>query len=69
MTYGTRADDAQRRAAASHLDVHPPHAPTGAHRWHRENGLMGRDMRLLWRDQPRVTLKVAVYLTDSQEAA
>ena len=25
---------------------------------------MGRDMRLLWRDQPRVTLKVAVYLTD-----
>ena len=25
---------------------------------------MGRDMRLLWRDQPRVTVKVAVYLTD-----
>jgi ectoine hydroxylase-related dioxygenase (phytanoyl-CoA dioxygenase family) len=25
---------------------------------------MGRDMRLLWKDQPRVTLKVAVYLTD-----
>jgi ectoine hydroxylase len=48
----------------SHLDVHPPHPPTGAHRWHRDNGLMGRDMRLLWRDQPRVTLKVAVYLTD-----
>ena len=33
----------------SHLDVHPPHPPTGAHRWHRDNGLMGRDMRLLWR--------------------
>jgi ectoine hydroxylase len=48
----------------SHLDVHPPHPPTGAHRWHRDNGLMGRDMRLLWREQPRVTLKVAVYLTD-----
>jgi hypothetical protein len=48
----------------SHLDVHPPHPPTDAHRWHRDNGLMGRDMRLLWRDQPRVTLKVAVYLTD-----
>jgi ectoine hydroxylase len=48
----------------SHLDVHPPHPPTGAHRWHRDNGLMGRDMRLLWRDQPMVTLKVAVYLTD-----
>jgi ectoine hydroxylase len=48
----------------SHLDVHPPHEPTGAHRWHRDNGLIGRDMRLLWRDQPRVTLKVAVYLTD-----
>src|ERR687887_1955627 len=45
----------------SHLDVHPPHPPTGAHRWHRDNGLMGRDMRLLWRDQPRGTLKVAVY--------
>jgi ectoine hydroxylase len=48
----------------SHLDVRPPHPPTGADRWHRDNGLMGRDMRLLWRDQPRVTLKVAVYLTD-----
>ncbi len=48
----------------SHLDVHPPHQATGAHRWHRDNGLMGRDMRLLWQDQPRVTLKVAVYLTD-----
>jgi ectoine hydroxylase len=48
----------------SHLDVHPPHPPTGARRWHRDNGLIGRDMRLLWRDQPRVTLKVAVYLTD-----
>lgn len=48
----------------SHLDVHPPHPPTGAARWHRDNGLMGRDMRLLWRDQPRVTLKVAIYLTD-----
>jgi hypothetical protein len=48
----------------SHLDVHPPHPPTGAHRWHRDNGLMGRDMHLPWRDQPRVTLKVAVYLTD-----
>jgi hypothetical protein len=48
----------------SHLDVHPPHPPTGGHRWHRDNGLMGRDMRLLWRDQPRVTAKVAVYLTD-----
>jgi len=52
----------------SHLDVHPPHPPTGAHRWHRDNGLMGRDMRLLWRDQPRVTLKVAVYLTDVESA-
>jgi hypothetical protein len=47
----------------SHLDVHPSHPATGGHRWHRDNGLMGRDMRLLWRDQPRVTLKVAVYLT------
>src|SRR3954447_23319853 len=28
----------------SPLDVHPPHPPTGAHRWHRDNGLMGRDM-------------------------
>lgn len=45
----------------SHLDVHAPHPSTGAHRWHRDNGLMGRDMRLLWRDQPRVTLKVAVF--------
>jgi len=52
----------------SHLDVHPPHPPTGAHRWHRDNGLIGRDMRLLWRDQPRVTLKVAVYLTDVDSA-
>jgi len=52
----------------SHLDVHPPHPPTGGHRWHRDNGLMGRDMRLLWRDQPRVTLKVAVYLTDVDAA-
>lgn len=48
----------------SHLDVHPPHSPTGARRWHRDNGMMGRDMRLLWRDQPRVTVKAAVYLTD-----
>jgi ectoine hydroxylase len=48
----------------SHLDVHPPHPASGAHRWHPDNGLIGRDMRLLWRDQPRVTLKVAVYLTD-----
>ncbi len=48
----------------SHLDVHPPHPPTGAHRWHRDNGSMGRDMRLVWRDQPRVTVKAAVYLTD-----
>jgi hypothetical protein len=48
----------------SHLDVHPPHPRTAGHRWHRDNGLMGRDMRLLWRDQPRVTLKVAIYLTD-----
>jgi ectoine hydroxylase len=52
----------------SHLDVHSPHPPTGAHRWHRDNGLMGRDMGLLWRDQPRVTLKVAVYLTDVESA-
>jgi hypothetical protein len=52
----------------SHLDVHPPHPPTGAHRWHRDNGLTGRDMRLLWRDQPRVTLKVAVYLSDVASA-
>jgi ectoine hydroxylase len=52
----------------SHLDVHPPHPPTGAHRWHRDNGLMGRDMRLLWQDQPRVTLKVAIYLTDVESA-
>jgi ectoine hydroxylase len=52
----------------SHLDVHPPHPPTGAHRWHRDNGLLGRDMRLRWRDQPRVTLKVAVYLTDVESA-
>lgn len=52
----------------SHLDVHPPPPPTGAHRWHRDNGLLGRDMRLLWRDQPRVTLKVAVYLTDVESA-
>jgi hypothetical protein len=52
----------------SHLDVHPPHPPTGAHRWHRDNGLLGRDMRLLWRDQPRVTLKVAIYLTDVESA-
>ena len=37
----------------SHLDVHPPHPPTGAHRWHRDNGLMGRDMRMLWRDSMR----------------
>jgi ectoine hydroxylase len=29
---------------------------------------MGRDMRLLWRDQPRVTLKVAIYLTDVEAA-
>jgi hypothetical protein len=48
----------------SHLDVHPPHPPTGAHRWHRDNGLMGRDMRLLWRDQPRVTVKAGIYLSD-----
>ncbi|MGH9090106.1 MAG: phytanoyl-CoA dioxygenase family protein [Acidimicrobiales bacterium] len=48
----------------SHLDVHPPHPPTGARRWHRDNGMMGRDMGLSWRDQPRVTVKVAVYLTD-----
>jgi hypothetical protein len=47
----------------SHLDVHPPHEPTGARRWHRDNGLMGRDMRLRWREQPRVTVKVAVYLS------
>lgn len=52
----------------SHLDVHPPHPPTGARRWHRDNGLMGRDMGLVWRDQPRVTLKVAVYLTDVKAA-
>jgi hypothetical protein len=52
----------------SHLDVHPPHPPTGAHRWHRDNGLIGRDMRLRWREQPRVTLKVAVYLTDVDSA-
>jgi ectoine hydroxylase-related dioxygenase (phytanoyl-CoA dioxygenase family) len=48
----------------SHVDVHPPHPPTGAKRWHRDNGLMGRDMKLLWKDQPRVTCKVVVYLTD-----
>src|SRR5256714_6028502 len=53
----------------SHLDVHPPHPPTGGHRWHRDNGLMGRDMRVLWRDQPRVTLQIAVYLTDVKSPA
>jgi ectoine hydroxylase len=52
----------------SHIDVHAPHEPTGAHRWHRDNGRIGRDMRLLWRDQPRVTLKVAVFLTDVESA-
>src|SRR5262249_43250773 len=59
-----RPGAAPRPGRHSHLDVHPPHAPTGAHRRQPDNGLMGRDMRLLWRDQPRVTLKVAVYLTD-----
>jgi ectoine hydroxylase-related dioxygenase (phytanoyl-CoA dioxygenase family) len=48
----------------SHVDVHPPRPAARAPRWHRDNGLMGREMRQLWRDQPRVTLKVAVYLTD-----
>lgn len=52
----------------SQLDVQPPHPSTSAHRWHRDNSLMGPDMRLRWRDQPRMTLKVAVYFTDIKSA-
>jgi len=49
----------------SHLDVHPPHPPTGAHRWHRDNGLMGRDMRLLWhrrRDNLGTRIRRAMFM-------
>jgi ectoine hydroxylase-related dioxygenase (phytanoyl-CoA dioxygenase family) len=65
MTYGTRVQTTP--SAARQLPTW-----TSTHRTRLpvptagivKNGLMGRDMRLLWRDQPRVTLKLAVYLTD-----
>jgi hypothetical protein len=47
----------------SHIDVHPPHAPTDGRRWHRDGGVQGRDMRLMPALQPRLALKVGVFLT------
>lgn len=48
----------------SHIDVHPPHPPTPGRRWHRDGGVQGRDMRKMPCDQPRLALKVGVFLTD-----
>jgi ectoine hydroxylase len=48
----------------SHIDVHPPHAPTDGRRWHRDGGVQGRDMRLMPIVQPRLAVKVGVFLTD-----
>lgn len=48
----------------SHLDVHPPHQPTTVSRWHRDGGVQGSDMKLMPDKQPRLTIKVGVFLTD-----
>jgi ectoine hydroxylase len=47
----------------SHIDIHPPHPPTDGRRWHRDGGVQGRDMRLMPAFQPRLALKVGVFLT------
>lgn len=48
----------------SHLDIHPPHHPTSGRRWHRDGGVQGREMRLMPVHQPRVSVKVGVFLSD-----
>ena len=48
----------------THLDVHPPHQPTQTRRWHRDGGVQGREMRLMPSDQPRLSIKVGVFLSD-----
>ena len=48
----------------SHLDLHHPRPATGESRWHRDGGVQGREMRQLPAQQPRLSLKAAVFLTD-----
>ncbi len=48
----------------SHLDLHHPRPATGEARWHRDGGVQGREMRPLPAEQPRLSLKAAVFLTD-----
>jgi ectoine hydroxylase len=47
-----------------HLDLHSPRPPTSGRRWHRDGGVQGRDMRLMPGLQPRLAIKVGVFLTD-----
>jgi hypothetical protein len=51
----------------SHLDIHPPIEATPGHRWHRDGGVQGREMGLMPIDQPRLSVKAAVFLTDVLE--
>jgi ectoine hydroxylase len=48
----------------SHLDIHPPHDKTPGRRWHRDGGVQGRDMRLWPIDQPRLSVKAGIFLTE-----
>jgi ectoine hydroxylase-related dioxygenase (phytanoyl-CoA dioxygenase family) len=46
-----------------HLDVHPPqHEPTTKWMWHQDGGIQNRDLESVPR--PRLSLKVAYFLTD-----
>ncbi len=52
----------------SHLDIHPPHERSAGRRWHRDGGVQGREMRLMPVDQPRLSVKAGVFLTDVLES-
>jgi ectoine hydroxylase len=52
----------------SHFDVHPPHEPTDGRRWHRDGGVQGRDMRRMPGDQPRMSVKAGIFLSDVEHA-
>jgi ectoine hydroxylase len=49
-----------------HLDVHPPRdTPTSTWMWHQDGGIQNRDLESVPR--PRLSLKVAYFLTDLTE--
>jgi ectoine hydroxylase-related dioxygenase (phytanoyl-CoA dioxygenase family) len=47
-----------------HLDVHPPVPPQGRWRWHQDGGRQNVDLPS---PRPKLSLKVAFFLTDVQE--